>query len=289
VGGGEAKGGKILLLSIDGLITEHQKTGLLRSSPSTVEQVAAQLRLARKDRDIKALVLKVDSPGGTTTASDVIAHELERYKADTGVKVVAALMGLAASGGYYVALPADRIHALPTTVTGSVGVIFLQPRVAGLLEKIGVGVDVSKSGAQKDMGSPFRQPTPEERRIVDNVVREQAGRFTDLVRHRRKLAPEAMAVVAAARVFTAQEAKALGLVDSVGYLEDAFAQAAELAGLPKDARVVAYRRVPGANTTWYSPAAEGPGSGTALQTLGLEALAPPPAGMYFLWLPGVAQ
>jgi len=281
--------GKILLLTVDGLISERGKEGLVRTRPSTVEDVAAQLKMARKDKDIKAVVLKVDSPGGTTTASDIIYHELMTYKAETGNKLVVAMMGLAASGGYYVSLPADHICALPTTITGSVGVIFLQPRVAGLLEKIGVGVDVSKSGAQKDMGSPFRAATPEERLLTDSMVKAQAARFIGLVQERRKLDPAALAIVSTARVFTAQEAKDLGLVDSVGYLEDALATAARLAGLPQDARVVAYRSRPAPNATYYQPGAEFTGPSPTVINLGLESLLPPHAGLYYLWTPGWAQ
>ena len=286
---GSGGGGKVLLLTIDGLISEHGKEGLLNTRPSTVEVVAAQLKLARKDKDIKALVLKVDSPGGTVAASDVIYHEIMTYKAETGVKVVAALMGLAASGGYYVSLPADRVCAMPTTITGSVGVIFLQPRVAGLLDKIGVGVDVSKSGAQKDMGSPFRPATEEEKRLVDAMVKAQAERFIGLVREHRKLTPAALATVSTARVFTAQEAKDLGLVDRVGYLEDAIAQAQELAGLSKDSPVVAYRRRPAPDATYYQPGAEALAARPALLDLGLDGLLPLHAGPYYLWTPGLAR
>lgn len=284
--------GKILLMGIEGLISEHQRDGLLRTRPSTVQEVAAQLKLARQDKDIKALVLKIDSPGGTVTASDVIHHELMAYKKDTGVKIVAVLMGLGASGGYYVALPADRIAAHPTTITGSVGVIFLMPRVAGLFEKLGVGVDVSKSGAHKDMGSPFRPATDEERRLTDALVKAQAARFLDLVQQHRKLEPAAQAVVSTARVFTAAEARDLGLVDSVGYMEDAVAQAAQLAGLPKDARVVAYRRRPGPDATWHQPGVEadgGSGTRAALVNVDLDRLLPPRAGMYALWTPGLDE
>ncbi|MDR3641809.1 MAG: signal peptide peptidase SppA [Humidesulfovibrio sp.] len=281
--------GKILLLSVDGLISEHSKEGLLRTRPSTVEAVAAQLKLARKDKNIKAVLLKVDSPGGTTAASDIIYHELMAYKAETGTKVVVAMMGLAASGGYYISLPADYIVALPTTITGSVGVIFLQPRVAGLLEKIGVGVDVSKSGANKDMGSPFREPTPEEKQLTEAMVKAQAARFFDLVRERRKIGPEALKLVSTARVFTAAQAKELGLIDAVGYLEDAVAKAASLAGLPADARVVSYRRQPAPDATYYQPGAEALDPRAALINLGLDSLLPPHAGLYSLWTPGLEQ
>lgn len=282
--------GKILLIGLDGLISERPKEGFLRSRPSTVQELSAQLKLARKDKDIKAVVLRIDSPGGTTTASDVIHHELAAYKAASGAKLVACLMGLGTSGGYYVALPADHIAAHPTTITGSVGVVFLQPRVAGLLDKIGVDVGVSKSGALKDMGSPFRQPTEEEKRLTDEMVRAQAARFLDLVRESRKPTAEAMAQAATARVFTAEQAKALGLIDSIGYLEDALAKAAQLAGLPQDARVVAYRRNPGPDATYYQPGVEADElRPSALVNLGLEGLMPPQAGAYYLWTPGLGQ
>lgn len=281
---------KVLLLSVDGLITEAPRESFLRARQSVVQEVAAQLKLARRDKAIKAVVLKVDSPGGTVTASDVIHHELAEYKKASGAKVVAALMGVAASGGYYVALPADHIAAHPTTVTGSVGVIFVMPRVAGLLDKIGVGVDVSKSGALKDMGSPFRPATEEEKALTDAMTRAQAQRFLDLVRQSRKLSPEALATVATARVFTAQEAKGLGLVDSVGYMEDAVAKARELAGLDKDARVVTYRRKPEAHSTWYQRGAEdSTGAPQALVGVDLGGLLPPKAGLYYLWAPGYSE
>jgi len=281
--------GKILLISVDGLISERPREGLLRTRPSVVEEVTAQLKLARKDTDIKAIVLKVDSPGGTTTASDILYHELLSYREETKAKVVTVLMGLATSGGYYIALPSDHIAAHPTTVTGSVGVIFLQPRVAGLLDKIGVGVDVSKSGLHKDMGSPFREATDEEKRLIDSTVKAQAKRFLDLVRKHRALDPAALNITATARVFTADEAKDLGLIDSIGYLDDAVAKAASLAGLPGDARVVTYRRRPSPDATWYQPSAEAEGQRPALIHLGLDTLLPTQAGLYYLWMPGLGQ
>ncbi|MDP2847073.1 MAG: signal peptide peptidase SppA [Humidesulfovibrio sp.] len=282
-------GGKILLISVDGLISERPRESMLRTRQSVVEEVAAQLKLARKDKDIKAVLLKVDSPGGTTTASDIVYHELMRYRQETQAKVVTVMMGLAASGGYYVALPSDHIIAHPTTVTGSVGVIFLQPRVAGLLDKIGVGVDVSKSGLHKDMGSPFRDSTPEEKKLAEAMVKAQAARFLDLVQQHRKLEPAALTIAASARVFTAQEARDLGLIDSVGYMEDAVAKAASLAGLPEDARVVTYRRRPAADSTWYQASAEAEDLRPALIHLSLDSLLPPQAGFYAVWAPALSQ
>ncbi len=153
---------KVLVIQANGQIDEGPSRGLLRDRPGMVPDIVSQLRLAEKDKDIGAVVIKINSPGGSVTASDVLYHELKTFKEKTGVKMVAVFMGIAASGGYYIALPADRIVAHPTTITGSVGVIFLQPKVEGLMEKLGVEVDVSKSGDKKDMGSPFRPSTAEE-------------------------------------------------------------------------------------------------------------------------------
>ncbi|MDO9630629.1 MAG: S49 family peptidase, partial [Humidesulfovibrio sp.] len=216
-------------------------------------------------------------------------HELMAYKKASGVKLVVAMMGLAASGGYYVSLPADHILAHPTTITGSVGVIFLMPRVAGLMEKLGVGVDVSKSGTLKDMGSPFRAATAEEKTLVDAMTRAQATRFLELVQKHRHLEPAALGIVASARVFGAAEAKDLGLIDSVGYLDDALDKAKGLADLPKDATVVTYRRHKNADGTYYLPGAEAEGGRPAVISLDLGGLLPPQAGMYYLWTPAYGQ
>ena len=118
---------KILLIPVEGTISDSPKRGWLRDRPGLVENVVAQLRKAEKDPQIKALVLKINSPGGAVTASDILYHELQAYRARRQVKIVALFMGLAASGGYYVALPADHIVAHPTSITGSVGVIFIAP------------------------------------------------------------------------------------------------------------------------------------------------------------------
>jgi protease-4 len=188
-----------------------------------------------------------------------------------------------------VALPADHIAAHPTTITGSVGVIFLQPRVAGLMDKLGIGVDVSKSGSLKDMGSPFRAATEEEKKLVEAMTKALAARFLDLVQQRRSIEPAALATVSLARVFTAAEAKSLGLIDSVGYLDDAMAMARSLADLPRDAKVVTYRRRLAADSTYYLPGVEVEGTRPAVINLDMDGLLPPRAGMYYLWAPAYSQ
>ena len=106
--------------------------------PSQVQEVVSRLRRAEKDEEVKAVLLEINSPGGSITASDILYHEIMDFKERTGARVVAALMDVAASGGYYIALPADRIIAHPTTITGSVGVILVQPKVTGLMDKLGL-------------------------------------------------------------------------------------------------------------------------------------------------------
>lgn len=285
---GEARE-KVLLVPVRGVISDETRRGLLSARPGTVQELAAHLQKAARDPDIKAVVLTIDSPGGAVTASDVAHREIERFTKATGVPVVACLMGMAASGGYYVALSAERIVAHPTTVTGSVGTIFVQPRVDGLMDKIGVSVTAYTSGDKKDMGSPFRPATDEERALFREIIGDLNARFLDLATTRRDLSGERLTKVADGRVVTASTALALGLVDRVGYLDDALAEARDLAGLPDDARVVAYRRTVYADDTVHNPAtALGPEAGLKLIELGAaeSALSLKP-GFYWLWLPTV--
>ena len=157
------------------------------------------------------------------------------------------MMDIATSGAYYVSLPADMITAHPTTVTGSVGVLFLQPKITGLMEKIGLSVDVKKFGKNKDMGTPFRESSEEEQRLLQKLVDDMGERFIRLVQKHRKPDQHALAEISTARIFLADEALKLGLVDKVCYLSDAMRESKQLAGLPADARVVVYQTdgVPG--------------------------------------------
>jgi protease-4 len=278
------------MLPIEGKITAAPTKGWLRDRPGLVQNVVAQLRKAESDPQVKALVLKIDSPGGSVTASDILYHELKAYQERSGVKVVALFMGLAASGGYYAALPADRIVAHPTAITGSVGVIFLAPRVDGLMAKIGVAVDVNKTGANKDTGSPFRARTAEEAALIQDLTDQLGQRFIDLVSTHRRLTPAALAEVKTARIFLAPRALDLGLVDMIGYSDDALAAARQEADLPEDARVVVYRRNEYPNDTVYNSAARGGSPRPALVDLGLPTdILPATTGFYYLWAPAAGE
>ncbi len=279
---------KILIVPITGFISDNPKDTLLRRRPSMVQEIVSQLKKAEKDEDIKAVILKIDSPGGSATASDLLYHEMTRFKERTKVGLVVVMMDVAASGGYYIALPADYIFAHPTTITGSVGVVFLRPNVSGLLGKIGVEMDIDKSGRNKDMGSPFRRATEEERQIMQNVIDDLAGRFLTLVTHHRRLKDDAKADISSARIYTADEALRLGLVDGIGYLDDAIGKTIQIAGLPEKAKVIVYRRTEYPDDNLYNTNTSRPGMPEIhLLDLGLADSFPPfRSGFYYLWLPG---
>ncbi len=281
--------GKVLIISLRGIISTSPDDGMLRTMPSMIQEVVSQLHMAEKDPEIKCVLLKVDSPGGTATASDILYHEILAFKQRSQVKIVVCMMDIAASGGYYVSLPADLIYAHPTTITGSVGVIYMRPNITGLIDKIGFSMDVSKSGPNKDMGSPFRQATAEEELILQGVTDGLAVQFLNLVEKHRILTPEARATISTARVYLAAEAKELGLIDRVGYLDEALAEAIRISGLPEKAKVVVYRRAVFPNDNLYNPLTTGshPPSKPMLD-LGIpnptNQLSP---GLYYIWAPAL--
>ncbi len=275
---------KVLVLSIDGPISDKPKEGVLKSRPGMVQAFISHLKVAEKDPKIKAVLLKVNSPGGPVTASDILYHEISAYKERSGIKLVVAMMDVAASGGYYLSLPADWIMAHPTTVTGSVGVIFMRPGVSGFMEKFGFDMNISKSGDQKDMGSPFRASNEADEAIFQELTNQMAERFYSLVKNHRPVTPEQMRQIATARIFLAPDAQKLGLVDEVGYLKDAVAKAKNLAGIAADAKVVTFRRQESQEDHIYNPSAQAPATGAGAGVPGLNRIAGiPEAGFYYIW------
>ena len=275
---------KVLIIPIRGIISDAPREGFIRTKPSLLQEVVSQLRLAEKDKDVKAVLLKIDSPGGSVTASDILYNEIIAFKKRTGAKVVAAMMDVAASGAYYIALPADSIMAHPTTLTGSVGVIFLRPMVIDLMQKVGVSVEINKSGVNKDMGAPFRRTTAEENKILQAITDRLGIRFMDLVAKHRKLDPAAMAEISTARVYLANDALELGMVDEVGYLDQAVARAKKLADLPEDAKVVVYRRNEYPDDNIYNTSTRYGGGDLSIISLELpESLNQFHTGFYYMW------
>ncbi len=281
--------GKLALIHLNGFLASQAKPGLLRTAPSPVQELVSALNIAEEDDDVRGVVIAIDSPGGSVTASDIIYHELMGFKQRSGKTITAIMFDVAASGGYYVALPANWIVAHPTTVTGSVGVIFMRPKLHGLLDKIGVNVEISKSGKDKDMGSPFRTTTPEEAALFQGIIDDYADRFHALVAHHRHLTATQMDEVKTARIFTATQAKELGLVDQIGYIQDGFSKAKALSGLPANAEIVVYRRDDYPNDTPYNTMAATDTQKFNLLGVDTNRFIPLKAGFHYLWPQGLTE
>jgi len=200
------------------------------------KDVIDELKTYVKDPSIKAIVLRIDSPGGAVAPSQEIYEEIR--KAVTKKKVVVSMGSVAASGGYYIAAPATRIVANPGTLTGSIGVIMEIPNVEGLMNKIGVKTEVIKSGRHKDIASVFRGIKKEEREILQGVLDNVHEQFIKAVAGGRKMLIEDVKRIADGRVFTGEQALKAGLVDEIGNLEDAIKSAAKLAGIKGEPAVV---------------------------------------------------
>jgi protease-4 len=281
---------KILVLDINRIITnESERSALgLTGQESVVARVEAELQQAAEDDDIKGLLVRINTPGGTVTASDVLYQSLMRFRREHRVPIVAQLMDIAASGGYYTALAADEIIAHPTSVTGSVGVIFQGLNFEGLMDKVGVRNQTMKSGDKKDIGSPLRKMSGEERALLEQILAEMRARFVAIMRERRPTITDAQEkVIADGRIVTAGQALELGLVDRLGYLDDAITRLKIRAAVP-DARVVIYRRPDEYSETLYSTLAAAQARGSAPQitliNLNVDALMQSPRFLY-LWAP----
>lgn len=233
---------KVLIIDISGIITEDESgPDLFQEKPRITARVKEELEKASEDDAVKALILRINTPGGSVTSCDIISHEIKAFKKKRPIPVIAELMDTAASGGYYIASSADMIVAHPTTVTGSIGVISYSVNASGLLEKIGIANQTVKSGDKKDIGTPLRAMTDEERGILQSVVDSMYERFLDVIIEGRRgaIARDELKKIADGRIFTAEQALKLKLIDSIGYLDDAVEAAKEKAGV-KEARVITY-------------------------------------------------
>lgn len=241
----EGKGtAKILLLDLSGVLSDESFSLSLTTPPPRVPilaRVQEELRKAEKDEHVKGLIVRINSPGGTMTTSDTLYHEIYEFKKRTKMPVIAAIMDVGASGGYYVALAADTITAHPTAITGSIGVVMLTLNAHGLMEKIGVAPLAIKSGSMKDAGSPFRALTPEERAVFQGVIDDMFARFVNLVVQSRKIPETRVREFSDGRVYTADQALSLGLVDRIAYLDEVLVMAKKAAGV-EEARVIVYHR-----------------------------------------------
>ena len=206
--------------------------GMLLDSKETIKQ----LHDFRDDQNIKAVVLRIDSPGGVVGPSQEIYEEVKKLTAKK--KVVVSMGSLAASGGYYIAAPANMIFANPGTVTGSIGVLMKLSNIEGLQGKIGLKTFVLKSGKYKDAGSPVRPMTREERAVMQGVIDNMHGQFIRAVAEGRRLPLETVTGLADGRIYSGEQALNLKLVDKLGNLQDAVAEAGKMAGIKGEPEVI---------------------------------------------------
>lgn len=243
---------KIAMITLSGEITGDSEPNLLGSHDSTIIWMKDQLKKAEADKRVKAVVLRIDSPGGDVTASDLIYRELKMFKQERRIPVLASIMDMGASGGYYVALAADRIYVHPTTVTGSIGVVAQVPQIEGLGNKIGVQMRVIKSGQYKDLGSLWRAFLPGERDMLQGMIDEMYERFVAVVvENRPNLDEAAVRRLGDGRIYTAPQALQAGLVDDIKYLDQVIELAKAQAGV-SDASVVVYKRPTGYRGNIYA-------------------------------------
>jgi protease-4 len=220
-------GGRVALVEVRGPITRAEDT-------------VKQLIRYREDDSVRAIVLRVESPGGAVAPTQEIFDELRKTR-EAGKVIVASMGSIAASGGYYIACAADSIMANPGTITGSIGVITVAPSAEDLFAKIGIDWQVVKSGRHKDIGSMSRSMTDEEFGIVQSVVDDVYDQFVRAVAGYRPLSREEVVALADGRIYTGNQALPLGLVDRLGTYQDAIALAGKMAGLPEKPNVVRQR------------------------------------------------
>ena len=280
---------RIAIVDIEGTITNAVTSSVLGAvSRNPVALFREKLDKAARDKRVKAVVLRINSPGGGVTASDLMYQEVMRFKKTSGKPVIAALMDVAASGGYYVACAADAIYAQPTSVTGSIGVIMITPDLSGAMQKLGIRTNVFKSAARKDAGSPFRAMTEQDKAVYQEIISRMYARFLDVVAASRTgLTREQVARLADGRVYFASVAKENGLIDEIGDLPAALGRAKHDAGIA-DSKVVV---VEYAISTAHRPNiyADAPARAPSVNLIKFELPAPfnsSGARFLYLWTPG---
>jgi protease-4 len=272
----------IAVVPVEGTIAPADNTVGGIQPTTTPEGFADALRQAGQDTSVVAVVIEINSPGGGVTASDEMHQSVLDFRENTGKPVVVSMGDTAASGGYYISTAADRIIANETTLTGSLGTIIPLNNYAEAAEKYGIKQVVIKSGKYKDMGSAFREMTPDEREIFQSIVDEDYSEFVDVISEGREIPEDRVREIADGRIYSGIQARDLGLVDSFGDLDEASAIAGRLAGA-KDTTVIRYVQEPTLTETILARLApQEPQAQKIMEDAGLD-LEPRP---YYLYLPG---
>lgn len=286
-------GDRIAIIDVAGMIHNGAKPGVLREGENPVSLLHEKLEMARKDSRVKAVILRLNTPGGTVTASDVMYRQVRRFRERSGKPVVALMMDVAASGGYYLACATDQVVAYPTTITASIGVIVQTISLQPGLSNLGITAEAITSGPNKDAGSPFSQLSDTQRAMLRQLVDDFYDRFVAIVREARpNISPEHFEAATDGRVVTGEQALAWGLIDHVGGLHDAADIAADLAGIAS-ADLIMYHRPLRYVGSPYAGAPTTPGTtqinmaqinldgaaglGTGFSAAGI--------GVYYLWRP----
>lgn len=279
---------RVAIIDVSGLIVNAEKPALLRQGENPVSLLQERLDEAASDRRVKAVILRLNTPGGTVTASDAMYREVVRFRERTGKPVIALMMDVAASGGYYVACAADEIVAYPTSVTGSIGVIVQTLSVKPALGKLGIEAEALTSGRNKEAGSPLAHMTPDHRAVLRGLVDDFYAQFVAVVRDNRPGIPaDRFDDVTDGRVMSGVAAAEAGLVDRTGDLHDAFALAKRRAGIERAHLVIYHRPLDYVGSPYAHGSAAAPGAGSVQVNLAqinlpdlLGAEAP---GFYYLW------
>jgi len=245
---------KVVIIDVDGLLMNQSERTFFGPGENPVSLFVEKFDRAQADSDVKAVVLRINSPGGSVTASDIMYNRVMQFRRNKGVPVVAMIADVGASGGYYIACGADTILAHPTSVTGSIGVIVQLVSFAELMEKFGIDAQAVTSGRFKDMGSPLKPLEKEDLALVQSMVDDFYERFVGVVQTGRpSLDKDAVRTLADGRVYTGQQARTAGLVDDLGYMTDAIAEAKKRSGASR-VKVVLYHRPLGFRPNAYAAA-----------------------------------
>jgi|SoiMethySBSTD1v2_1073268.scaffolds.fasta_scaffold22628_2 protease-4 len=285
-GGGFFSEEKIAIIDVDGMISGEEGDSPLLPQENTLSETKARLNFARRDPDVRAVVLRISSPGGEVTACDVLHHEVQRFKQERKIPVVASIGDQGTSGGYYLAVAADKIYANPTAIVGSIGVLLQHMDLSGLLGKIGVAFHPLKSSEKKDISSPFRPMSAEEEQILQRLVDDMYNRFIDVVDDGRPgLNREQVKGLADGRVVSGIEAEKLGLIDRAAYLSDVLDDVRKEAGIAQPT-IVRYTRSPKSGANIFTESStRGPLASQEL-SLSLRASFDGAPRLYYLWRPG---
>ncbi len=285
---------KIAVITVQGALTHEDPQTLFGGTLGPVSFLERQLAKAKEDEDVKAVIIEINSPGGTVAASDEMHHMIEQFKKDKGVPVVVFMKELAASGGYYIAANADHIVATHTTVTGSIGVIMMLVDMSEAMEYLRIKfVPLTSRGGYKDVGSPFRRMTGKEKEYLQNIVNGFYDRFVEIVFNGRRRKgnwekPEDVEQIADGRIYNAKQAIKNHLIDEIGYFEKAYDAAIRLAPDVRKARVVRYRQKPRSSLPFiFGSATPGAGDINIVKIDAGDLATLPPSRFLYMWQPGI--